>query len=44
MHTARPDPDIRCEALAAGASTFIDKTAAADELLVAVRRLWTESA
>lgn len=44
MLTAMPDADIRDEALAAGASVFVDKTAASDELLVAIRRLWTESA
>ena len=44
MLTAMPDADIRDEAMAAGASMFVDKTAASDELLVAVRRLWTESA
>ena len=44
MLTAMPDADIRDEALAAGASMFVDKTAASDELLVAIRRLWTESA
>jgi len=42
--TAMPDAEIRDEALAAGASVFVDKAAASDELLVAVRRLWTESA
>jgi DNA-binding NarL/FixJ family response regulator len=42
--TAMPDAVIRYEALAAGASTFIDKTAPSDELLVAIRQLWTKSA
>ena len=41
--SATTDDHIRNEVLAAGASGFVDK-AAADELVVAIRRLWTESA
>ena len=40
--TAMADDDIRDEVLAAGASGFFNKSAA-DELLVAIRRIWTES-
>jgi DNA-binding NarL/FixJ family response regulator len=39
--SAMADDDIRDEALAAGASGFFHKSAA-DELLVAITRLWTE--
>ena len=42
--TAMPDDDaIKDEALAAGATGFVHKTAAADELIIAIRRIWTES-
>ena len=40
--SAMTDDAIRDEALAAGASGFFDKSAA-DELVVAIRRIWTES-
>ena len=40
--TAMTDDDIRDEALAAGASGFFNKSAA-DELIAAIRRIWTES-
>ena len=40
--SAMADDAIRVEALAAGASGFFHKSAA-DELLVAINRLWTES-
>ena len=40
--SAMTDDDIRDEALAAGASGFFDKSAA-DELVLAIRRIWTES-
>ena len=40
--TAMTDDAIRDEALAAGASGFFHKSAA-DELIVAIRRIWTES-
>ncbi len=40
--TAMANDAIRDEALAAGASGFFDKSAA-DELIVAIRRIWTES-
>ena len=40
--TAMTDDGIRDEALAAGASGFFHK-AAADELIAAIRQLWTES-
>ena len=40
--TAMADDDIRDEVLAAGASGFFDKSAA-NELIVAIRRIWTES-
>ena len=39
--SARIDEAIRDEALAAGASGFFEKSAA-NELVVAIRRLWTE--
>jgi DNA-binding NarL/FixJ family response regulator len=41
--TAMTDDAIRDEALAAGASGFFQKSAAADDLIVAIRRIWTES-
>ena len=41
--SARIDEAIRDEALAAGASGFFDKSAA-NELIEAIRRIWTESA
>ena len=41
--TAMTDDAIRGEALAAGASGFFDKSAAADDLVVAIQRIWTES-
>jgi DNA-binding NarL/FixJ family response regulator len=40
--TAMTDDAFRDEALAAGASGFFHKSAAAD-LIVAIRRIWTES-
>jgi DNA-binding NarL/FixJ family response regulator len=40
--TAMTDDAIRDEALAAGASGFFHKFAA-NELIVAIRRIWTES-
>jgi CheY-like chemotaxis protein len=40
--TGMADDAIRDEALAAGASAFFDKFAA-NELVVAIRRIWTES-
>jgi DNA-binding NarL/FixJ family response regulator len=40
--TAGTDDAIRDEALAAGASRFFRKSAA-DELIVAITRIWTES-
>ena len=40
--TAMANDAIRDEALAAGASGFFDKSAA-DELIVAIRRIWTAS-
>jgi DNA-binding NarL/FixJ family response regulator len=40
--TAMTDDAMRDEALAAGASGFFHKSAA-DELIVAIRRIWTES-
>ena len=40
--TAMTDDDLREEALAAGASGFFHKSAA-NELLAAIRRIWTES-
>ena len=40
--SAMTDDAIRDEALAAGASGFFDKSAA-NELVVAIRRIWTES-
>ncbi len=40
--TAMADDAIRDEALAAGASGFFHKSAA-NELIVAIRRIWTES-
>ena len=40
--SAMTDDAIRDEALAAGASGFFDKSAA-NELIVAIRRIWTES-
>ena len=40
--TAMADDDIRDEVLAAGASGFFHKSAA-DELLAAITRIWTES-
>ena len=40
--TAMANDAVRDEALAAGASGFFDKSAA-DELIVAIRRIWTES-
>ena len=40
--SAMTDDHIRDEALAAGASGFFDKSAA-NELVVAIRRIWTES-
>ncbi len=40
--TAMANDAIRDEALAAGASGFLDKSAA-DELIVAIRRIWTGS-
>jgi DNA-binding NarL/FixJ family response regulator len=40
--SARIDEAIRDEALAAGASGFFEKSAA-NELVVAIRRIWTES-
>ena len=40
--SARIDEAIRDEALAAGASGFFHKSAA-DELIVAITRIWTES-
>ena len=40
--SARIDEAIRDEALAAGASAFFNKSAAA-ELIVAIKRIWTES-
>jgi DNA-binding NarL/FixJ family response regulator len=39
--SARIDEAIRDEALAAGASGFFEKSAA-NELVVAIRRIWTE--
>jgi DNA-binding NarL/FixJ family response regulator len=42
MVTAMMDEDIRREAMAAGASGFFHK-AAVDDLIVAVRRLWSEA-
>ena len=42
MITAMTDAASRNAALAAGASDFLDKAAAADELLVAIRRVWAE--
>lgn len=41
--TAMTDEVTRDEALAAGASGFVQKSAAAGELMVAIRRIWTES-
>ena len=41
--SARIDEAIRDEALAAGASGFFEKSAA-NELIEAIRRIWTESA
>ena len=41
--TAMPDAVIRNEALAAGAAGFVQKSAATDELIVAIRRIWTDS-
>jgi DNA-binding NarL/FixJ family response regulator len=41
--TAMADDASRDEALAAGASGFVQKSAATDELIVAIRRIWTES-
>ena len=41
--SARIDDAIRDEALAAGASGFFEKSAA-NELIEAIRRIWTESA
>jgi len=40
--TAMTDDAGMKAALAAGASDFLDKAAAADELIVAIRRTWTE--
>ena len=40
--TSMDDDAIRAEALAAGASAFVHKSAAADELIVAIRRIWRE--
>ena len=40
--TAMADDAIRDEALAAGASGFFEKSAV-NELVVAIRRIWTES-
>ena len=40
--SARIDDAIRDEALAAGASGFFEKSAV-NELVVAIRRIWTES-
>lgn len=37
------DDTIREEALAAGASGFLHKSAAGTELIVAIKRVWTES-
>jgi DNA-binding NarL/FixJ family response regulator len=41
--TAMTDDAFRDEALAAGASGFFHKSAAGDDLIVAIRRIWTES-
>ena len=41
--SAMTDEFTRDEALAAGASGFVQKSAAAGELIVAIRRIWTES-
>jgi len=41
--TAMLDETIRAEALAAGASDFVPKLAAGNELIVAVRRAWADA-
>jgi DNA-binding NarL/FixJ family response regulator len=41
--SAMTDDAFRAEAVAAGASGFFHKAAAGDELIVAIRRIWTES-
>jgi DNA-binding NarL/FixJ family response regulator len=41
--TAMIDETIRAEALAAGASGFVPKLAARDELIVAIRRAWADA-
>ena len=41
--TAMADDASRDEALAAGASGFVHKSAATDELIVAIRQIWTDS-
>jgi DNA-binding NarL/FixJ family response regulator len=40
--TAMVDDAVRDHALAAGASGFFHKSAGSDELIVAIRRVWTE--
>jgi DNA-binding NarL/FixJ family response regulator len=41
--SAMTDDAIRDEALAAGASGFCQKSASANELIVAIKRIWTQS-
>jgi len=41
--SAMTDDAIRAEALAAGASGFCHKSGAASELIVAIKRIWTQS-
>ncbi len=41
--TGMIDDTIRAEALAAGASAFVPKLAAAHELIVAIRRAWADA-
>jgi DNA-binding NarL/FixJ family response regulator len=41
--SAMTDDAIRDEALAAGASDFCHKSGAANELIVAIKRIWTKS-
>ena len=40
--TAMTDDTIHDDAMAAGASGFVRKHAAADELVVTIRKIWTE--
>jgi DNA-binding NarL/FixJ family response regulator len=42
MITAMVDTGIREAAMTAGASRFVEKSAAGDELIVAIKQVWTD--